>query len=169
MIHKNCIKSVLNILVYSIIAVSMIWTFLSAITFVRAHSRAKRQPASEVTIYPNDDIPLPRIDDDAAMQVLADQLVSLAARELDPPAVDSLSGGTLINASINLRVADSTYFYRLVYIYECSCPAATIDRYEIALKYINPHSSKIFREDHYQRLSAEDVRRFDELITIERR
>ena len=169
MIHKNCIRRILNILVYCIVAVSMIWTFLSAIMFVRAHSRAKRQPASAVTIYPNDDIPLPRLDADATMLGLAERLWSLAAREMHEPAKSSLVGGNLINASINLRVADSTYFYRFAYIKECDCPATTTNRYEIHLEYIHPHSFEVFREEEYRRLSAEEVKRFDELVTIEGR
>lgn len=169
MIHRNCIKGILSILVYCIVAVSLVWTFLSAIVLIRARLQTKANTASVVNILTDDDIPLPRLDADTAMQGLAEQLLSLAARELDPPAADSLIGGNLINASINLRVADSTYFYRFVYIKECDCPARTTGRYDIHLEYINPYSLTVFREDHYRSLSAEDVKRFDELITLERR
>lgn len=168
-IHRKYIKGALSILMYSFVAVSLIWTFLSVGVFIRTRLQANARPDGAINIVTDDEISLPRIDDDSLIQDLAGQLSLLADRETDTTESDNYFDDGPIIASINFKTADSTYFYRLVYLEECDCPTRKLDRYDIYLEYINPHSLRIFKKYHYERLSAEDVNRFDELVTLERR
>jgi hypothetical protein len=163
------IRGIFSIMVHIIVAVSMIWTFLSAITLIRSRINASARKANSVSAHPKENISLPRFDLDAANSALLEKLMLIADKESKMHEDESMHGRVLINSSINLVAADSTYFYRLVYLSECSCPAETTDRYDIHIKYIDPRSFEILREDHYRKLSAEDANRFNGLISIERR
>lgn len=160
---------ILSFLMYCIVISSIIWTFLSATVLIRAHFHAKAKPVSVIKVFPTDETPLPRLNTDSVIQKLSKRLLSLATEDMNALAIDSLVNGDLMNVSFNLRISDSTYFYRFAYIKECGCPAMVTNRYEIDLKYIHPLSLEIFREDRHQGLSAEDVKRFDEPLTVERR
>lgn len=162
------IKRMLSILGHGIVVVSMIWTFLSAITLIRARLRANARSESSIRAYTRD-IALPRLDSDSVYSILLEKLIFLAARESEIDPDTKQQSSILIDSSLNLIEADSTFFYRLVYLSECSCPAAITDRYDIYVKYIDPQSLEVFREENHRKLSAEDAYKFNELIAIERR
>ena len=154
---------------YSVVVVSLIWTFLSVSVLIRTRLQAISRPDDVINIVADDEFSLPRIDEKSLIQDLADEISLLVNPETDTTECANSFDDAPIIASINFKIADSTYFYRLVYLEECDCPARKLDRYDIYIEYINPHSLRIFKNDHYERLSAEDVYRFDPLGTLERR
>ena len=169
LIRRKYINGILSILLYGVIVVSLIWTFLSIAVLIRTRLLNKGNPIEVISAAVDNNSTLPRFDDDSLIKDLAAQF-SLLSDSNYGAAIDSSSIiGDLISASINFRMVDSTYFYRLVYLEECDCPARKLDRYDIYLEYINPYSLHVFKKDHYRRFSAEDVYRLYELVNLERR
>ena len=101
---------------YSVVVVSLIWTFLSVSVLIRTRLQAISRPDDVINI-------VPRIDEKSLIQDLAEQISLLANPETDTTECANSFDDAPIIASINFKIADSTYFYRLVYLEECDCPA----------------------------------------------
>ena len=108
---------------YSVVVVSLIWTFLSVSVLIRTRLQAISRPDDVINIVADDEFSLPRIDEKSLIQDLAEQISLLANPETDTTECANSFDDAPIIASINFKIADSTYFYRLVYLEECDCPA----------------------------------------------
>ncbi|MCX5752756.1 MAG: hypothetical protein NTW97_03810 [Candidatus Krumholzibacteria bacterium] len=166
---KTVLRKALGVVLFCVLTVSITWTILSAIGIARARGRAAAEPSAEINISVHEGILLPKFDTDASLAGLANGLLSFARAEVHETGGDSVATVNLMNASISFDAADSTYSYRFAFVSECGCPLAMTDRYTVDLKYMNPRTLKVFREERHRNLSAEDVKRFDELLAFEGR
>lgn len=164
---RKIAKRAFSILLYCFVVASMTWTFVSVIVFIAARAHTPTRQSNEFRVWPEHGAQLPRYSGDSSLIVLADGLESFAEAMLAKS--DSLGEAQLVNASISFSVVDATYFYRLIFVGECGCPLTITDRYEIDLAYMNPRTHEIFREERHRGLSAEDVKRFDEVLSFEGR